>query len=298
MNKILVIGDYTLDVLISNSGSGDELCLPAEIDVIPGGVGRNIALNLQNLGADVVLVTAYADTAAGAILEKDSRENNLCVRNIAGRRMNVFCAELDASGQVSKAFYDIATLEQIETEDLLSVIKEVRPECVVLDANLLPAQLEKLSRWCVENSVHYALEAVSAPKAHRIAGVINGCLLVKFNQYELCSFLGGAEKSVEKMLGDVDGIVKNGARNVVVSLGASGSIFSDGETKYFPSQTVSVVNENGAGDAMFATALLAILQGEPMKRVARLAIAAAEKTCMVKQAVCRKLNREELWQIE
>ena len=93
VKKIVVVGDYTLDVIIKNVGVEDTLCRSAQIDIFPGGVGRNVALNLKNLGADVLFVTSYSRKNAGAILDSDSFTNKLNVHNITGERMNIFCAE-------------------------------------------------------------------------------------------------------------------------------------------------------------------------------------------------------------
>ncbi|MFA6074975.1 MAG: PfkB family carbohydrate kinase [Negativicutes bacterium] len=295
MKKIVVIGDYTLDIIIKNVGIENALCRSAMIDIIPGGVGRNVALNLKNLGADVVFLTSYNGSTAGVVLECDSKKNNLTVRNISGERLNIFCAELDNHGQVHRAFYEIAELEKIAPEVLVAEIERVKPDCVALDANLLPKQLSHLCSWCVSNNVEYALEAVSAPKANRILNAIPGCLLVKLNQFELQSMFGEVYSSKSEIEVAAKQLVAMGAHNVIVSLGAQGSIFVNKETEYYyPAGEISVISENGAGDAMFAMALLSILRGAPLDVVARRAIAAAERTCMVDQSVCQDLNMREL----
>jgi len=298
LKKIVVIGDYTLDVLIRDISNEDALCRAATIDIVAGGVGRNVALNLQNLGADVVFVTSYNAGTAGAILDNDGLVNRLNVRNIAGERVNIFCAELDCSGQVQKAFYEIAELEKLDIKSLIAEIERAQPECVALDANLLPEQLRSLREWCISNKVEYALEAVSAPKANRISSVLKDCLLVKFNQYELQSFFGETYNNLCEIKAAARQLVAQGARNVIVSLGESGSIFASKQTKYYPAGSLTIINENGAGDAMFSTTLLALLYGERLDRAAFGAITAAEKTCMVSQSVCPDLKWEELWPID
>ena len=285
VKKIVVVGDYTLDVIIKNVGVEDTLCRSAQIDIFPGGVGRNVALNLKNLGADVLFVTSYSRKNAGAILDSDSFTNKLNVHNITGERMNIFCAELDDSGQVNKAFYEIAELEKINSKEIITACELFRPDCLALDANLLPEQLTSLRIWCVKNNVEYALEAVSAPKANRISEVVKGCLLIKLNQYELQSYFGKTFNNLSEIETATKELIAQGAQNVIVSLGAAGSVFANSELKYYPAESITVINENGAGDAMFATTLLALLQGESLEQAARRAVVAAGTTCLVSQSV-------------
>ena len=295
MKRIVIIGDYTIDIIIRDVSSEAALCRSASIDILAGGVGRNVALNLKNLGADVVFVTSYNNRTAGAILDNDSQINNLTVHNIAGTRVNIFCAELDRAGQVAKAFYEIAELEKLDPQTLIFELERIQPDCVVLDANLLPEQLDSLRDWCIINRIEYGLEAVSAPKASRIRGVLRGCLLVKFNIFELQSFCCKTLSNREEIEAAAQQIVTLGALNVIVSLGASGSVFASKQTNYYPAGNIVIVNENGAGDAMFAATLLALLNGANLIQAARGAITAAEKTCMVSQSVCPDLKWEELW---
>ncbi|MEI6285572.1 MAG: PfkB family carbohydrate kinase [Bacillota bacterium] len=294
MKRIVVVGDYTLDIIIKNVGAEDTLCRSAQIDIFPGGVGRNVALNLKNLGADVLFLTSYNRHSAGAILDNDSCANALNVQNITGERMNIFCAELDNYGQVNKAFYEITELEKINVKEIIAACERFRPDCLALDANLLPEQLTSLRIWCGKNNVEYALEAVSAPKAKRISAVINGCLLIKLNQYELQSYFDKTFNTLSEIEVATKQLVALGAQNVIVSLGAAGSIFANSELKHYPAEKVTVINENGSGDAMFATTLLALLQGEQLDKAAKRAVRAAGKTCMVSQSVYTGLNWEEL----
>lgn len=67
--QVLVIGDLLLDVVVSPSGpirtDGD---IPAEVSLLPGGGGGNLAVRLARRGRSVRLVAAVGDDASGAML--------------------------------------------------------------------------------------------------------------------------------------------------------------------------------------------------------------------------------------
>ena len=77
------------------------------------------------------------------------------------------------------------------------------------------------------------------------------------------------------MLEGAKKLIAMGAKNVLLSLGQSGAILTDGITNlYCRSANVAVNSTVGAGDSMIAAASIMIEQGKSMEEVLRAAVAA------------------------
>ena len=77
------------------------------------------------------------------------------------------------------------------------------------------------------------------------------------------------------MLEGAKKLVSMGAKYVLLSLGQSGAILTDGKTHlYCRSANVAVNSTVGAGDSMVSAASLMIEKGESMEEVLRCAVAA------------------------
>ncbi len=102
-----------------------------------------------------------------------------------------------------------------------------------------------------------------------------GVYLVKPNLSEFEAITGRQYANKSQMIDGAKKIIAMGAKNVLLSLGQSGAILTDGTTHlYCRSATVAVNSTVGAGDSMIAAASLMIERGESMEQILRSAVAA------------------------
>ena len=102
-----------------------------------------------------------------------------------------------------------------------------------------------------------------------------GVYLVKPNLYELESITGKQYTNKSQMIDGAKKLISMGAKMVLLSLGQSGAILTDGVTSlYCKSANVAVNSTVGAGDSMIAAASLMIEEGKCMEEVLRAAVAA------------------------
>jgi ribokinase len=120
----------------------------------------------------------------------------------------------------------------------------------------------------------------------RIAGAIPGCALIKPDRVEAAALSGLECETTADAVACAEALIARGADRVVVSLGADGLVFADGERHIvLPALPATVVDVTGAGDAMLAAAFLGVLQGLPPVRYLEAGRLAAALTCGVRGAV-------------
>ena len=103
--------------------------------------------------------------------------------------------------------------------------------------------------------------------------------LIKPNDFELQSTLNIEFKSKKDMLKGCFTLINKGAKRVLLSLGKSGAIITDGVKHYFcKSINVAINSTVGAGDAMLAAATLRMTDGAPLDEMLKSGVAAGTAT--------------------
>jgi 1-phosphofructokinase len=100
--------------------------------------------------------------------------------------------------------------------------------------------------------------------------------VIKPNLFELEQFAGKKLNSLPLIKKAAEEIIEKGVSIVLVSLGADGALLADRDHAYYsPGLKINVVNTVGAGDAMLAGALYALLNKKSSDEVLKFAAAAA-----------------------
>lgn len=246
----------SLQMASSNPVSGFESC---------GGVARNIARNLANLGSRVQLISSFGYDAAAEVLLSDCAKAG--INTGASLRTHVatgsYTALLDQHGELVLGLAQMDGLLALDPSYLssqLGVLQSAR--LVIADLNLSQASIAYLLELRQLGKIkELALVAVSQPKmAHlpRPAGVLDILIL---NQAELASYLQVPLEAEEQLLQACKTMHQHGVRQMVVSRGSAGLCLSlqNHAPQFFAAATASVVDVTGAGDALSAALCWSLL---------------------------------------
>ncbi len=294
--KIAVVGGCNVDFICRPVGTVEEATSNrARIAYSPGGVGRNIAENVRQLGCEVSLLTAAGPDMLGDYLRQDLAAKGIETVCIDKASTGIYIASLDQDGLMARAFCDMSGLESITLPDLLAAgIDFSAYDGVIIDANFSAAFITELAALLRKKKIAYALEPVSNIKAVRIKEAIDGALLLKPNRFEAqvltgidCENGAGAQECAALL-------AAQGAQNVIVSMGPEGFFWHSELHRELvaPPRDGVLVNETGAGDALFAAAFVALLKGFLPRRAAKIAARAAALTCAVDAAVSGEVGPE------
>ncbi|MDQ3880692.1 MAG: carbohydrate kinase family protein, partial [Chloroflexota bacterium] len=98
--RIAVVGDCLFDVSVRTHGTpAPGTDTPADVELLPGGQGANVAVRLARRGARVRLVTPMADDDAGSILRSRMHAEHVEVAALVAPRTGYVVALVDDAGE-------------------------------------------------------------------------------------------------------------------------------------------------------------------------------------------------------
>jgi 1-phosphofructokinase family hexose kinase len=251
-----------------------------------GGKGFNVSRYLKALGVDNVAV-AFAGGFTGQALEAGLRRGgietdfiylegeetrtNVVVQEPEGRRhikANQPGATITPAGK--EAFWELVS-RRAQPDDLWVLTGSLAPG---LEADFYAEVGEELRR----RGARVVLDT-SGPALRR--GCAAQPLLVKPNIVEAEEFTGLTIRSVETAAVAATAFRDAGAQTVILSMGKDGAIAAgDGELLHLQPPPVTVKTAVGAGDALVAGAVVALLQGLPARQVGLWGVTTGTVTAM------------------
>lgn len=290
--SVLVVGGANLDLLArSHAALQLHTSNPGTSSGTPGGVGRNIAENLARLGTPTRLVLAVGDDPAGAeLLERTQAAGVETFEVPWAGATGTYTAILDADGSLLAGVADMAATDCIRPED-------VEPRWVaaadwlVLDGNLSPDTLEHALRCADEAGVPVVLDPVSAPKARLIAPLFADARVHTLTPTldELVALTGVSDPAAGASV-----LHRAGVEVVWLREGYRGSTLFHryAEPVRVALPRVQPVDVTGAGDAMLAAYVHALMHGADRTRAAFEGAAAAMLTVLSPLTVRPDLSGE------
>jgi pseudouridine kinase len=230
-----------------------------------GGVARNIAANLAQLGLPCSLLTALGDDTSGRALRAQAEafgigmEGSLQVNGIGS---GTYTAVLDASGEMVVALADMAIFDQM-TPGWIASRQPQRNSAgmVVADLNLPLDSVAMLMADARASSVPLVVVAVSQPKMARLPNDLNGLSLLILNRGELETRTGRALPTEADVQAACHELQADGVQDMIVTCGASGVYHTMGEALHWlPAHDARVIDVTGAGDAFSAAVCWSLLQ--------------------------------------
>lgn len=294
--QVTVIGGLNMDIKAKSKKNlviGDSN--PSDIEITPGGVGRNIAHNLALLGIQSTLLSAAGNDSESHSVIAQTTQAGVNMEHLlisSHQKTGKYIAILDSQGEMAMAVSDMDILEELDTaylESKLEIIKN--SHFVVCDANISTDCLKFVIETCKINNIPLCIDPVSAAKAVKLQGLLEGIYILTPNVLEL-HVLTGIENNVEKASEE---LTKLGVKNVIATLGPLGLCHTDiKKSTYFPSIAKSIVDVTGAGDSLTAGLIYGLLTYENFQMACLCGSAAAAITLSSKETVSSKINVTEV----
>ncbi|MBZ9714137.1 carbohydrate kinase [Deinococcus multiflagellatus] len=298
--RVVVVGGANVDVKArtlapvvpgtSNPGTAAQA---------PGGVARNVAENLARLGVATSLIAAVGRDPLGDWLLRETGAAGVDVRPVLrapGVATGTYTAVLDQGGELVVAVAAMAATDALTPAELQARRGTLRGAAwVVADGNLPPATLSHLLTLARDAGVPAVFEPVSVPKAARLRPLLASGLsphTVTPNVPELGALLGrdvpDEPAALRAAAAELQG---QGVAVVWVRRGERGSLLVTPQGEHdLPALPAQVRDVTGAGDAMLAAYLAALLGGHPPEAAARAGHAAAALTVESEFAVSPTLT--------
>lgn len=292
-NKVLIIGACNIDI----QGISSSIFIPndsniGDINIGFGGVGRNIADNLNKLIPNIQMITVLGNDEHSKSIKTDLENKGIDISNslICDCPISTYLSILNEKREMIAAIADMKILKFLSLDFLKTKIEVIKnSEIVVIDTNLETETLQFLSSIKNKNQI-FVSDTVSVKKAKKLADILKNIDILKTNTLEIKSLTG---------IEDVDlackFLIDNGVKMLFLTLGKDGvKYYSKNEFGYIPNPPVNVVDVTGAGDIFTSALIYAYTLGFNIKEMAKMAQCASIIKVQEKGTVPKTFTKEKL----
>jgi pseudouridine kinase len=244
-----------------------------------GGVARNVAENIARLGTRVSLASIIGADDNGRALLDDLTRLGVDTRPVSVSDAHAtaeYVAVLQPDGELAIGLADMAILDGISPPLLREMQPEFGSAWIFADCNLPSETLRELIALARQQALTLALDAVSTPKVRRLPQDLRGIGVFFLNLDEARAYLDRPEISPEAA---AQALLARGAEQVILTLGSKGLVAADPSgIATIEALKAEIVDATGAGDALIAATLVALLGDASLADAARLGTVAAALT--------------------
>jgi pseudouridine kinase len=299
LDYVLAVGGANMDIVGTAHSAwlmGDSN--PGSVRCAPGGVARNVAENLARLGHTTHLLSAVGDDAFGRSLLDATRTAGVhtgACSLLAQYNTSTYLSLHGHQGDLTMAVNDMDIVNSLTPQFLSAHAALISQASVVFaDCNL---SADALAWLLSHTSGKVWVDAVSTAKCQRIRPYLQSIHLLKVNLQEAQTLSGHPCSTPADMQANAQWLHAQGVQQVLISLGARGMFYSDATAGHGWQNAVpsDVVNVNGAGDALLAGWMHAMLSGTPLAQAACFADAARfAQACAALTVGCVSANHPGL----
>ncbi len=300
---VLVIGAAGVDIVGRLRGElRSKTSTPAVIRSSYGGVARNVAENLVRLGQPVNLISVVGEDDEG-----DRLLQGLIAAGVNPERVlrtsqyvtNSYLAIIDSQGELQFALDDMRAINCLTPQfirEQAALFKEA--SILFVDANLPKDTLRTVMSLARRAHLPICADPTSVSLAVRLRPYLSRFFLMIPNNAEAAvlsertSPVGGRRQALEV----AKYLISQGVDIVIITMAEQGLCYATSESSgYIPAIKTSILDPTGAGDALTATVIFALLNDIPLDDAVRLGVSAASLTLRFRGAVVPDLSLEKLY---
>ncbi len=241
------------------------------------GKSINVSIGLARLGVQT-FVTGFMYEDNGRLFEQELHREGINYKFVWSQgRVRENYKFVDHKSMLTE-FNDISPeITPAKQDDLIRIVEEFAPNCeaVFIAGSLAKGMTPDFYKRLLD-AVPARVKRVVDSEGERLRYALScGVDLIKPNIDELQNTLGIRVKNRAQALEGAKQLAAMGAKRVLLSLGKEGAIITDGEKSYYcKSNNVAMNSTAGAGDAMVAAAMRALVRGAGSEEILRSGVAA------------------------
>ena len=300
---MVVIGTVFVDI----KGFPDDLYIPegrnaGRVEIVHGGVGRNVAEDIANVELRPRFVGMVDDTAEGAEVLRKLKNHKVKTDYVAvtqdgmGMWLAVFNNGGDIAGSISKRPTSDAMLRMLEEKgdeifaDADSIVIEID-----LDKELIKTVFKYAEKY--HKKVYAVVANMSIASQRRDLLQSIDCFVCNAQEAGIlfvCDFSGLTPEELCEELSRR--VVSARIPSMVVTMGSRGAVYADmnGDKGVYPARKVKVRDTTGAGDAFCAGVAIGLTYGKTMREAVEIGTRLASSVITVSENVCPRFLPQEL----
>ena len=300
---VLVIGSSGMDIIGRLKGDlKPGTSNPAHIRPSFGGVARNVAENLARLGQGVILVTAVGEDATGDRLLGQAKEAGINIDHAVRTNQHLtgaYLGVLNARGILELALDDMRAVNAL-TPTFIRRHTDLFYEASLLfmDANLPKETIKTIVTLAKKARLKICADPTSLALAPRLQPHLFDIFLMTPNASEAAIYCDLCEviNNRRQALTAAKELVGKGVDIAIITMAEIGLCYATSETSgYIPAVRTEIFDPTGAGDALTAAVMFALLNDIPLDDAVRLGVSAASLTLRYQGAVVPDLTLEKLF---
>ncbi len=300
---IVVVGNVFVDV----KGFPDNQYIPAGrnsgwVEMVHGGVGRNVAEDLANIGLGIRFVSMVDDTAQGTEVMNRLKERGADTRYVIQEPdgMGMWLAVFDSCGDIA------ASISKRPVMDPMAKLLKEKGDEIFADADSVVVEID-MDQEIIQQVFHFA-KKYNKPVFAVVANMSIATQRREFLQSIDCFVCNEQEAGIlfvddfsdlspeelsEKL---AEKVVNAQIPSMIVTLGGRGSVYASckGEKGICPANKVTVRDTTGAGDAFCAGAAAGLTYGKTMQEAVRIGTTLAASVLSLSENVCPRFLPSEL----
>ena len=300
---IAVVGNVFVDI----KGFPDDNYIPGgrnagKVEIVHGGVGRNVAEDIANIELRPRFVSMVDDTPEGEEVLRKLRNHKVntdyvpAVPNGMGMWLAVFDETGDIVGSISKR-PDMSALEALINEkgdeifaDCDSIVVEID-----LDKEIIKSVFKYAEKY--KKRVYAVVANMSIASQRRDFLQSIDCFVCNVEEAGILFVSDFEGMSPEELCDELSRkVVSARIPSMVVTLGSRGAVYADmnGDKGVYPARRVKVRDTTGAGDAFCAGVAIGLTYGKTMREAVEIGTQLASSVITVSENVCPRFLPREL----
>jgi len=303
VGPVLVIGSAGVDIVgRANQAIKHATSNPATLRMSYGGTARNVAENLARLGMHVYLITAVGDDGPGHRLLEQAAQAGINIDHsiiVPDAETGTYLAILDDEGNLYMALDDMRVISAITSSHLRErrdLFKE--SQAVFIDANLTPKTLSSAMSIAKQVKIPVAADPTSISLAPAFTNYLENLWLITPNEAEVEALCPHPVPHADpnRAIEAARHLVSEGVENVIITMAEFGLGYAtSSKSGHLAAIQTEIVDPTGAGDALTAAVIFALLNEIPIDEAVRLGLSAAALTLKTRGTVTPNLSLELLY---
>ena len=264
------------------------------VEIVHGGVGRNVAEDIANMELRPKLVSIVDDTASGAEVLAKLRDHKVNTDHVLVRPdgMGIWLAVFDNEGDLA------GSISKRPDMDALAELLEEKGDEIFADADSIVVEID-MDREIIKQVFRFARKyskKVFAVVSNMTIAVERrdllrntSCFVCNLQEAGLFfseDFENVPPEELAPML--VDRVRGGEIPRMVVTMGGEGAVYAtmEGEYGWCPALNVDVVDTTGCGDAFFAGVCIGQTYGKSLRESCQMGIRLASSVIATRENVC------------
>lgn len=300
---IVVVGAVFVDV----KGFPEDQYIPTgrnagKVEIVHGGVGRNVAEDIANIELRPTFVSLVDDTAEGEeVINKlrNHKVNTDYIRRVKdgmGMWLAVFDNMGDIAGSISKR-PDLGPICDMLDEKGDEIFRNA--DSIIMEIDIDKEIVKRVFRYAEKyhKPVYAVVANMSIATQRRDFLQSIDCFVCNQQEAGILFVSDFSDMSPEELCDDLSRrVISAQIPSMVVTMGSRGAVYADmnGDKGVYPARKVKVRDTTGAGDAFCAGVAIGLTYGKTMREAVEIGTRLASSVITVSENVCPRFLPQEL----